>query len=96
MSDSSIDVKYVANLARLDLNEEEIQDFTNQLNDIISFVKQLERVDTTNIEPTSNASAIVDVIREDKLRKGMGSDFALKNAPDQSNQQFKVTRVVEK
>tara|TARA_B100000925_G_scaffold90288_1_gene65379 strand:+ start:793 stop:978 length:186 start_codon:yes stop_codon:yes gene_type:complete len=59
MSDSSIDVKYVANLARLDLNEEEIQDFTNQLNDIISFVKQLERVDTTDIEPTSHASAVV-------------------------------------
>ena len=49
MSDSSIDVKYVANLARLDLNEEEIQDFTSQLNDIISFVKQLESVDTTYI-----------------------------------------------
>ena len=95
MSDSSIDVKYVANLARLDLNEDEIQDFTNQLNDIISFVKQLERVDTTNIEPTSHASAVVDVIRNDKLRKGMGSDVALKNTPDQSNQQFKVTRVVE-
>ena len=95
MSDSSIDVKYVANLARLDLNEEEIQDFTNQLNDIISFVKQLERVDTTNIEPTSHASAVVDVIREDKLRKGMGSDVALKNATYQSNRQFKVTRVVE-
>ena len=95
MSDSSIDVKYVANLARLDLNEEEIQDFTSQLNDIISFVKQLERVDTTNIEPTSHASAVVNVIREDKLRKGMGSDVALKNAPDQSKQQFKVTRVVE-
>jgi len=95
MSDSSIDVKYVANLARLDLNEEEIQDFTNQLNDIISFVKQLERVDTTNIKPTSHACAVVDVIREDKLRKGMESDVALKNAPDQSNQQFKVTRVVE-
>jgi aspartyl-tRNA(Asn)/glutamyl-tRNA(Gln) amidotransferase subunit C len=95
MSDSSIDVKYVANLARLDLNEEEIQDFTKQLNDIISFVKQLERVDTTNIEPTSHANAVVDVIREDKLRNGMGSDAALKNAPDQNNQQFKVTRVVE-
>jgi len=95
MSDSSIDVKYVANLARLDLNEEEIQDFTKQLNDIISFVKQLERVNTTNIEPTSHANAVVDVIREDKLRNGMGSDAALKNAPDQNNQQFKVTRVVE-
>ena len=95
MSESSIDVKYVANLARLDLNEEEIQDFTKQLNDIILFVKQLERVDTTNIEPTSHANAVVDVIREDKLRNGMGSDAALKNAPDQSNQQFKVTRVVE-
>ena len=95
MSDSSSDVKYVANLARLDLNEEEIQDFTKQLNDIISFVKQLERVDTTNIEPTSHANAVVDVIREDKLRNGMGSDAALKNAPDQNNQQFKVTRVVE-
>ena len=66
MSDSSIDVKYVANLARLDLNEEEIQDFTNQLNDIISFVRQLESVDTTNIEPTSHASSVVDIIREDK------------------------------
>ena len=95
MSDNSIDVKYVANLARLDLNEEEIQDFTNQLNDIISFVRQLESVDTTNIEPTSHASSVVDIIREDKLSKGMGSDTALKNAPDQSNQQFKVTRVVE-
>ncbi len=95
MSESSIDVKYVANLARLDLNEEEIQDFTKQLNDIILFVKQLERVDTTNIEPTSHANAVVDVIREDKLRNGMGSDAALKNAPDQNNQQFKVTRVVE-
>ena len=95
MSDNSIDVKYVANLARLDLNEEEIQDFTNQLNDIISFVRQLESVDTTNIEPTSHASSLVAVIREDKLSKGMGSDTALKNAPDQSNQQFKVTRVVE-
>jgi len=95
MSESSIDVKYVANLARLDLNEEEIQDFTKQLNDIISFVKQLERVNTTNIEPTSHANAVVDVIREDKLRNGMGSDAALKNAPDQNNQQFKVTRVVE-
>ena len=95
MSDSCIDVKYVANLARLDLNEEEIQDFTNQLNDIISFVRQLESVDTINIEPTSHASSVVDVIRDDKLSKGMGSDAALKNAPDQSNQQFKVTRVVE-
>lgn len=95
MSESSIDVKYVANLARLDLNEEEIQDFTKQLNDIILFVKQLELVDTTNIEPTSHANAVVDVIREDKLRNGMGSDAALKNAPDQNNQQFKVTRVVE-
>ena len=95
MSDSSIDVKYVANLARLDLNEEEIQDFTDQLNDIISFVRQLESVDTTDIEPTSHASSVVDVIREDKLSKGMGNAAALKNAPDQSNQQFKVTRVVE-
>ena len=95
MSDNSIDVKYGANLARLHLNEEEIQDFTNQLNDIISFVRQLESVDTTNIEPTSHASSVVDIIREDKLSKGMGSDAALKNAPDQSNQQFKVTRVVE-
>ncbi len=95
MSDSNIDVKYVANLARLDLDDNEIENFTKQLNDILTFVQQLEGVDTTNVKATSHANLMLDVIRKDESREGFGSDIALKNAPDQNNQQFKVTRVVD-
>ena len=95
MSDSNIDVKYVANLARLDLDDNEIENFTKQLNDILTFVQQLEGVDTTNVKATSHANLMLDVIRKDESREGFGSDIALKNSPDQNNQQFKVTRVVD-
>ena len=65
MSDSNIDVKYVANLARLDLDDNEIENFTKQLNDILTFVQQLEGVDTTNVKATSHANLMLDVIRKD-------------------------------
>ena len=95
MSDINIDVKYVANLARLDLDDNEIENFTKQLNDILTFVQQLEGVDTTNVKATSHANLMLDVIRNDESREGFGNGIALKNAPDQNNQQFKVTRVVD-
>lgn len=95
MNDSKIDVKYVAELARLELSETEVTEFTKQLNDILSFVQQLQNVDTSNIEPTAHANPVFNVLRNDEAQKGFGSSNALLNAPNSSQNQFKVPRVVE-
>ena len=59
------EVKYVANLARLAITEEEAEKFTNQLDAIIAFAEQLNELDTDNVEPTSHVLDIKNVMRED-------------------------------
>ena len=95
MQDKSIDVDYVADLARLELTKDECDRFSEQLNEVINFVKQLEKLETDSIEPMAHASPVYDVMRDDVSRPGFGTDTALLNAPMTSNNQFKVTRVVE-
>ncbi len=95
MQDKSIDVDYVADLARLELTKDECDRFSEQLNEVINFVKQLEKLETDSIEPMAHASPVYDVMRDDVQRPGFGTDTALLNAPMTSNNQFKVTRVVE-
>jgi|TARA_B110000438_G_scaffold278717_1_gene302526 aspartyl-tRNA(Asn)/glutamyl-tRNA(Gln) amidotransferase subunit C len=95
MQDKSIDVNYVADLARLELTQDESERFSEQLNKVIDFVKQLESLETDSIEPMAHASPVYDVMRDDVNRPGFGTDTALLNAPMTSNNQFKVTRVVE-
>jgi aspartyl-tRNA(Asn)/glutamyl-tRNA(Gln) amidotransferase subunit C len=95
MQHKSIDVNYVADLARLELTEEECARFSEQLNKVIDFINQLERLETDSIEPMAHASPVYDVMRDDVNRPGFGTDTALLNAPMTSNNQFKVTRVVE-
>jgi|TARA_B110000196_G_C21137538_1_gene661949 aspartyl-tRNA(Asn)/glutamyl-tRNA(Gln) amidotransferase subunit C len=95
MQDKSIDVNYVADLARLELTQDESERFSEQLNKVIDFVKQLESLETDSIEPMAHASPVYDVMRDDVNRPGFGTDTALLNAPMTSNNQFKVTRVVQ-
>ncbi len=95
MQDKSIDVNYVADLARLELTKDECDRFSEQLNEVINFVKQLEKLETDSIEPMAHTSPVYDVMRDDVQRPGFGTDTALRNAPMTSNNQFKVTRVVE-
>ncbi|MEC7357711.1 MAG: Asp-tRNA(Asn)/Glu-tRNA(Gln) amidotransferase subunit GatC [Verrucomicrobiota bacterium] len=95
MQDKSIDVNYVADLARLELTKDECARFSEQLNEVINFVKQLEELETDSIEPMAHTSPVYDVMRDDVQRPGFGTDTALLNAPMTSNNQFKVTRVVE-
>ena len=95
MQDTNIDVNYVAHLARLELTEDQCERFSGQLNKVIDFIKQLEELDTDSIDPMAHASPIYDVMRDDVSRPGFGSEIALLNSPMTSNNQFKVTRVVE-
>ncbi|WP_273852776.1 Asp-tRNA(Asn)/Glu-tRNA(Gln) amidotransferase subunit GatC [Guptibacillus spartinae] len=89
------EVKHVANLARLEMDEAEVEKFTTQLDDIISMAEQLNELDTENIEPTTHVLDLKNVLREDKVQPWLSREEALKNAPDQENGQVKVPSIFE-
>ncbi len=95
MPTPTIDVRYVADLARLELTAEEEAAFSTQLSDILGYVQKLESLDVEGIEPMAHASPVFDVLREDLARPGAGAEAALANAPDRTPDQFRVPRVVE-
>ncbi|RYM05163.1 Asp-tRNA(Asn)/Glu-tRNA(Gln) amidotransferase subunit GatC [Sporolactobacillus sp. THM7-7] len=88
-------VKYVAHLARLSFDEEEIKTFTTQLDDIIGFAEQLNELDTEGIEPTTHVLDMYNVMRDDVVEPSLPREEALKNAPDQEDGQFKVPLIME-
>jgi aspartyl/glutamyl-tRNA(Asn/Gln) amidotransferase, C subunit len=95
MSSPDLDVRYVANLARIDLTDEEIARFQSQLGRVLEYVEQLDKVDISNVEPTAHANAVFNVFRADEPRHGLEKEAALKNAPRQANGLVMVTKVVE-
>lgn len=92
---SGIDVAYVAHLARLRLEPEEIARFQAQLEQIVEYVRKIGQLDLSGIEPTSHAHPVQNVFREDEVRPGLDHDTALANAPEQYRGQFKVPRILE-
>ncbi len=87
-------VKYVANLARLAITEDEAEKFTKQLDAIITFAEQLNELDTENVEPTSHVLEIKNVLREDVSKEGLPREEVLKNAPEEQDGQFKVPAIL--
>lgn len=94
MSDQ-FDVRYVARLARLDLNEEEIAKFQSQLGQVLSYVEQLKEVDVTGVEPTAHAQQVSNVFRADEPRESLDQKAALANAPRAVNGLVVVPKVIE-
>lgn len=91
-----MDVIKVANLARLEITEAEAERFQGQLDQVLAHVEQLENVDVSGIEPTAHANPVFDVMREDVARQpDFSADEALQNAPERSQDQFKVVKVIE-
>ena len=64
-------VKYVANLARIKLDEKEIDDFTEQLDRVLEYVHKLKKLDVSQLEPTSHVLEMKNVYREDRLKKAI-------------------------
>ncbi len=90
----TIDVRYVANLARLDLDEEEIRTFQGQLGTILEYVEKLGELDLEGIEPTAYPSPVFDRMDADEPRPGLAPSALLDNAPDQASGQVRVPKVV--
>lgn len=74
-------VKHVAKLANLPIDEADLQKYAAQLSGILDYVKQLEKVDTTNVEPTFNISPDVNIQAEDHVLQPLDQAEAIGNAP---------------
>jgi aspartyl-tRNA(Asn)/glutamyl-tRNA(Gln) amidotransferase subunit C len=97
MADSpseSIDVTYVADLARLRLSPEEIATFQKQLGDVLGYVSQLAEVDVSQVSLLGEAN-LKNRLRADEVRPSLPVAEALANAPKQDNNLFVVPRIIE-
>lgn len=88
-------VEYVANLARLELNDEEMKKFTRQLGDILDYIHMLNQLDTEHVEPMVHVSQQQNVFREDGEPSSIDREDALANAPETLSGFFKVPKVIE-
>lgn len=92
---SDFDVKYVANLARIQLTREEERKFSDQLKHVLGYIEKLRELDVSNVEPTAHAIPLVNVARKDDVRPSMPHEDALRNAPSKANGLFLVPKIVE-
>lgn len=90
---SAKDVKHVAKLARLELTESEVEQFSKQLGDILKYVEQMNEVDTSNIEPLAHPIEFLNVMREDVVVYENTKEELMQNAPDEEDGFFKVPKI---
>jgi len=95
MATEGIDVRYVAKLARIHLDDKEVELFQSQLGDILGYIEKLRELNVDGIEATGHPAPSFDDIREDVSRPGYGQEAALLNAPDQASGQLRVPKVVD-
>lgn len=89
------DIKHVANLARIKIQDEEREGFLVDFENIIGFVNALSEIDTSNVEPTFQAIHLQNVFREDVVTNNYDREKLLQNAPSQYDGCFEVPKVVE-
>jgi aspartyl-tRNA(Asn)/glutamyl-tRNA(Gln) amidotransferase subunit C len=89
------DVEHIAKLAKLEFTDAEKEKFTSQLNKILEYVEQLNKLNTDNVEPLSHVIELNNVFRSDEVKLGVETPEALKNAPSKTEKFFKVPKVIE-
>lgn len=88
-------IEHVANLARLNLTEQEKESLTSEMEEVISYVDKLNELDTEGVKPMEHVIPMKNVLREDRAEKSMDREKILANAPSTDEGCFKVPKVVE-
>jgi aspartyl-tRNA(Asn)/glutamyl-tRNA(Gln) amidotransferase subunit C len=88
-------VRAIAELARIEVPEEELDHLAGELSKILTFVEQLAEVDTDGVEPMTSVSEITPPLRPDAVTDGGYADAVLANAPEAEEGFFTVPKVVE-
>jgi len=92
---SQNDVKYIASLARIHLQDDEIQQLTRDLENILQYVTKLSSLDVRQIEPTTHVVPLKNVSRPDLVKPSLKPNIALGIAVEQHQGAFKVPKVIE-
>lgn len=95
MKISRQEVLHIAALARLGLDEKDIDVFQHQLSDILDNFEILNQLDTSNLTPTAQSISISNVFRADKAKDSFPANEILVNAPQRDDDYFKVQSVLE-
>ena len=88
------DVEYVAELARLDLDDAAVEKFAGQIGEILAYVDLLNQVDTTDVVATSHAISLTNAFREDEEKGHIDRERALANAPQAEAGAFVVPKII--
>lgn len=95
MSLTLSEVEHIAQLARLELTEEEKSRYREQLSAILDYAQRLQELDTADIAPTSSVLPARSVLRPDRPHPGLSVKDVLRNAPEAEENQFRVPPVLE-
>ena len=88
------EVRKVAQLARLELNENEINNHAEQLEKILEYIKQLEEIDTNEVPCTTRAIEVINVFRKDEKKNFTRTEELLELGPSREDKFFKVPKII--
>ncbi|HEX9968768.1 MAG TPA: Asp-tRNA(Asn)/Glu-tRNA(Gln) amidotransferase subunit GatC [Acidimicrobiales bacterium] len=91
---TAADVAHVAKLARLDVTEEEVDLFAEQLGAVLDHAADVAALDTAGVPPTAHPLPLKNVLRADEPRPSLDRDEVLSQAPDVEDGRFKVPRIL--
>lgn len=89
------EVRHIAHLSRINLTDEEVVHLTKDLETILHYIAKLEKLDVTNIEPTSHVLPLKNVYREDIVRPSLSQSDVMKITKSSHKGLFKVPQVIE-
>lgn len=95
MKISAEEIKKIALLSRLNIEDDQIEEVGKQLNDILAYMELLNQVDITDVQPTAHAVSMRNVMRDDVPQTSLPNEKALQNAPEPENGYFKVPKVIQ-
>jgi aspartyl-tRNA(Asn)/glutamyl-tRNA(Gln) amidotransferase subunit C len=88
-------VRHIARLARLGIEDEEVERFAGQLSEILDYFERLRQVDTEDVPPTAHTLPLANVFRDDGPAPCLAPSDVLANAPQREGQYFRVKAVLE-
>ena len=88
------EVKKVAHLARLELNDNEINNHAGQLEKILEYIEQLEKIDTDDVPCTTRAIEVINVFRKDEKKNYDSTEELLELGPSREDEYFKVPKII--
>ena len=91
---SKKDIEHVAKLANISITQKEHEKYSKELSEVINYnMSHLEKINTSNVQPTAHATGETSVTRRDETEPGLSQEDALKNASNTHNKLFKVDHI---